>query len=107
MSASDRIAASWSIRRLVPPEGDICRAANCSLLDHLVGEQLHRIGNREAQGLRSLEIDHEFELGRPLHRQVSWLLPPDNPPRIDAGLAIRIRKVGSVAHKPARDSKIT
>jgi hypothetical protein len=35
----------------------------CVLLDHLVGEQLHRIGNRESQGLRSLEIDHELEFG--------------------------------------------
>jgi integrase len=31
-----------------------------SSFDHLVGEQLHRVGNHEAERLRSLEIDHEL-----------------------------------------------
>src|SRR6516165_11133969 len=79
---------------------------SCSL-NHLISEQLHRVWHREAQGFRSLEIDYEFELGRPLHREVSGLLSPQNSTGVDAALAIRIRKVGSVAHKPARDSKVT
>src|SRR5260370_22517356 len=33
------------------------------LFDHLVGQQLHRVGDCETQSLRSLEIDDEFELG--------------------------------------------
>ena len=80
---------------------------NRSSFDHLVREQLHRVGNREAQGLCSLEIDDEFEFGRLLHRKVSRLLSPDNSPGVVAGLAIRARKVGSVAHKPACDGKLT
>src|SRR5262249_10854796 len=32
---------------------------------------------------------------------------PDNPAGVNASLAIRIRKVASVAHEPARDGKLT
>src|SRR5262249_57772615 len=75
--------------------------------DHLVGEQLHRIGNREAQRPRGLEIDNKFKLGGSLYRQVGRLLSPDNSAGVDAGLAIRIRKVASIAHKTACDGKLT
>src|SRR5262249_33825903 len=50
--------------------------------------QLHRVGNRESQCLRGLEVDHEFELDRPLHRQVGRLLAPHNSADVDAALAI-------------------
>ena len=33
-------------------------------LDHLVGKELYRVGQREAERLGGHEIDHEFELGR-------------------------------------------
>src|SRR5262245_6057263 len=79
---------------------------SCSF-DHLVGEQLHRIGNREAQRLRSLEIDNEFKLGGSLYRQVGRLLSPDNSAGVDTRLAIRVRKDASVAHKAACDGKLT
>src|SRR5262249_42879216 len=57
--------------------------------------------------LRGLEIDYELELGRSLNGQVGRLLSPQNSPGVDAGLTIRIRKVGSVAHEPAREREIT
>jgi len=41
----------------VPQAAVSDRSKAVPLFDYLVGEQLHRIGNREAQRLRSLEID--------------------------------------------------
>jgi len=43
------------------------------LLDHLIGEQLQRVGHFEAKRLRSLQIDDQFEFGRLLDRQVFGL----------------------------------
>ncbi len=37
------------------------------LFDHLVDAHQERFGNREAEHLRGLEIDHKFKLGRVLH----------------------------------------
>jgi hypothetical protein len=39
------------------------------LFDNLVGEQLHLVGNGQAERLRSLKIDHELEFGRLQDRQ--------------------------------------
>src|SRR5262249_40590056 len=51
--------------------------------------------------------DSEFERGRPLSREVSGLPSTEYSAGVDAGLTIRIRQVDSVAHKPARDSKLS
>jgi hypothetical protein len=40
------------------------RMGRDNLLNHLVGEQLHRVGHVQAQRRGSLEIDHQLELGR-------------------------------------------
>ena len=58
-------------------------------------------GTVNAERLGGLEIDHELEFGGPHDRQVARLLAPENPPRIDAGLAIGIRLAGSIAHQTA------
>jgi hypothetical protein len=39
-----------------------------ALFDHLVGEQLHLIGNGQSEGLGSFQIYHEFKFGRLLNR---------------------------------------
>src|SRR3970282_1413917 len=43
------------------------------LLDYVVRPKAERFGNREAQGLRRLQVDHQLELGRLLHGQGGWL----------------------------------
>jgi hypothetical protein len=46
---------------------------NASLLDHLVGASEQRHRNLEAKCFGGLEINHQLELDRLLHRQISWL----------------------------------
>src|SRR5262249_17180791 len=49
----------------------------------------------------------ELDITRRLHGQVSRLPSPDNSAGVDTSLAVRIRKVASVAHKATRDGKLT
>src|SRR5215472_11672083 len=42
-------------------------------LDHLVGAHQQRLRNRGPERFGSLEIDHELELRRLLHRHAGWL----------------------------------
>ena len=44
-------------------------------LDHLVGEQLHRVGHVEAEYSRRLQVEGKFEFRRLQHRQVGGLGP--------------------------------
>ena len=50
------------------------RGTPAASLDHLVGAGEERGRDREAEGLRGLEIDHQLELGRLLHGQIGGLL---------------------------------
>ena len=61
----------WHGRKV--PISDICCAANCTLLDHLVGggEQCGR--DFEPERPRGLEVDHQLELCGLLDRKVGWL----------------------------------
>ena len=61
-----------------------------ALFDHQVRPQQQRVRNRQAERFGSLEIDHEFELGRLHDWQVRRLFALENSPRIDAGLTIGI-----------------
>src|SRR3954464_13751851 len=72
-----------------------------TLFDHLVGSRKQCGWNLDAQRLGGLEIDNQLDL-RGLHdRQVGWLFALENPPDIDASLAISIRETTSVAHQAA------
>ena len=57
------------------------------LLDNLVGAHQDRIRNGQAECPGRLEIEHKFEPGGLLRRQVSRLFTPENPGDINAELA--------------------
>jgi hypothetical protein len=81
------------------PTGDSCTAACARLFDHLVGTGEQRWWNNEAEGLRRLEVDDQFEFGWQYDWQVYGLDPGDNAARIGSGLTIGAKDARTVADK--------
>ena len=57
----------------------------CSF-DHLVGEQLHLVGNGQAERLGGLEVDDQLDFCRLLDRQVGRLLALEDAAGVNADL---------------------
>src|SRR5437667_11115591 len=68
-------------------------------LDHLVGGGKQRRRYREAEELRTLDVDEQLELGRLHNRQVGRLGALEDAADIGADLPERIRKIWPVAHQ--------
>jgi hypothetical protein len=64
-------------------------------------------GTSRPSGLRSLQVDHELELGWLHDRQIGRLLAPENPAGVDAGLTIGIGEACAVACEAAGHGKLT
>src|SRR5262252_647077 len=72
----------------LPPKADMCGATRDvrfgpkadirSLLDHFIGAQKERFGNRQAERLRRREIDDKLEFGRLLDWYVARLYSMQN-----------------------------
>src|SRR5215471_20649701 len=61
----------------------------------------------DAERLSGLEVDDKLKFGGLHHRQVAGLLTLENPPGIDAGLAIALAEIGTIAHQTARQRVFT
>ena len=82
------------------PFAAICSAQIALLFDHLVGEQLQRVGHFEAEQSRCLRVDDELEFGRLQYRQFGWLRALEDLTGIDADLTIIVQNIGPVAISP-------
>src|SRR4030095_4908034 len=83
-------SSRWTLRRQ--------DAIPQSLLDHLIRPRQQRGRDGEAEGLGGLEVDHEFKLGRLLHRQITGFGPLQDPVHVESGAAEHVRSVRSVDH---------
>src|SRR5215510_13087047 len=83
------------------------KQTSVSLFDHLVRARLHRRRHADAKRLSGFEIDDQFKLGCLHDRQFGGIFPLKNPAGINAGHAVAVQKVRSVAHQTASRSKVT
>jgi hypothetical protein len=68
-----------------------------AVIRHLVGSREQPRRHREAERLRRLEVDGELILARRLHREIGWLLAPQDAIDIAGRLPIlldHVRPVG-------------
>src|SRR5262249_31775972 len=77
------------------------RSKRTTLFDHLVGAAEQRERERDAERLRSLEVDDQLHLCCLLDRQISRLFAFENSSGVNADLTIVIRLTGSVAQQAA------
>src|SRR5262252_9865763 len=75
--------------------------------DHLVRARLHRRRHADAKRLSGFEIDDQFKLGCLYDRQFSGIFTVENPAGINAGQAVAVKNVSSVAHQTASRGKDT
>src|SRR5262245_2300387 len=76
------------------------------LFDHFVDAHQQGHWHFEAKRSRCLEIDHQLDFDRLLHRQVGRLFTLEDAARIGADKAESIPKTGSVAHQPTSGSEV-
>src|SRR5262249_22188247 len=77
-----------------------------SLFDHLIRARLHRWRHADAKGLGGFDIDDQFKL-RCLHNwQFGGIFTLENSASINAGQAVAVKNVRSVAHQTASHRKV-
>src|SRR5262249_41420964 len=89
-----------------PGEADGCAEELASLVEHtllddLVGLQQERLRDREAEGLRSLEVDEQIKFGRLLDRYVRGPRSAKDPVEIDGHTRPKRGDVRAVRHQSA------
>jgi len=62
-------------------------------IDHLVGAQLHLIGDGQSECSGGFQLNNEFKFRRLLNRQIARLLTFENSYRVKASQTISFRKI--------------
>src|SRR5262249_38507687 len=80
---------------------DAARGPSTPSLDYLVGAGEYRGRNFKSKRLGGFEVDHQFVLGRGLHRQVGRLFALENAIDVAGGEPIRFGLIDPVGEQPA------
>src|SRR5277367_1192950 len=75
------------------------RSKKESLFDHLVGGYKQGLGDREAELLRSFEIDDNLEFSRKQNRYIAWLLTFKYSTSVASTLSIAVNGAWGIAHR--------
>src|SRR5262249_56255305 len=96
-------AGPWPrvVRGAAPPP---CLPRTCggSLLNHLIRPPQHGRRDRQPESFGCFQIDHEFELGGVLNRQIRWLGAPEDLVHVSGGTARHVGQILPVRHEAAR-----
>ena len=71
------------------------------LIDHLVGTGEKRWRHGKTKRPSGLKIDHQFKLGRRLHRQIGRLLALEDAIDIAGRLTVLVDKIRTIRHEAA------
>src|SRR5262249_9626950 len=77
------------------------RVGRARLFDDLVRTAQHRLRDRQAQGLRGLEVDQQLEGGWPLYGQVTRLRALQDLIHVSRRTPEQILKVRAIGHESA------
>src|ERR1700722_11202831 len=69
------------------------------LFDHLVGKHKEQFWDCKSDRLGSLEIDHQFEIRRRLHRKITWRFSFQDSINVGDWLPYHIVKVVGIGHQ--------
>ena len=72
-----------------------------SSFDHRIGEQQHGLRDAQPECFRGLEVDHEFEFGRPLNRQIARVRALQDAIDVACRLAEPFREIGAIGDEAA------
>src|SRR5262249_48178375 len=76
------------------------------LLDHLIGQDEERRGERDPEGLGGLEVEDQLELRGLLHGQVCWLGALQNSVHIDRGTPEQVHITRCIRHETSCIDKL-
>jgi hypothetical protein len=65
-----------------------------ALFDYFVSAREQRGRHFEAERSGGLKVDHQFVLGRRLHRQVGWLFPLEDAVNIASRATVLVGRIG-------------
>src|SRR5262245_16148288 len=87
-----------------PLSANLFCTAKIYSFDQFVRAQQESLGDGEADGLCGLDVNHQLELGRELHRQLAYLGAAQDAVDVRCGPAIPIKSAAYARSPPAATS---
>src|SRR5262249_10089101 len=94
------IRFGWGVRQAISPV-PMHFGTPHGLVDHSVGSKEKGLRDRQSEGLRSLEVNHQLELRRLLDGQIAGLRALEDFVHVGGGTPKEIAEIRAVAHEAA------